>query len=89
MPVSVGDARDEGSLLGLGRSPGVRNGDPPKCSCLKNSMDRGAWQTAVHGIAKSQTWLSTVQPQSQYMRIVAQELKPQECVIGLTLNQTM
>ena len=25
---------------------------------LENSMDRGAWQTTVHGIAKSQAWLS-------------------------------
>ena len=28
-------------------------------SCLKNSMDRGAWQTAFHRVAKSRTWLST------------------------------
>ena len=31
-------------------------------SCLENPMDRGAWQTTVHGVAKSQTrltWLST------------------------------
>ena len=27
-------------------------------SCLKNSMDGGAWWAAVHGIVKSQTWLS-------------------------------
>ena len=25
----------------------------------KNSMDRGAWQATVHGIAKSQTQLNT------------------------------
>ena len=25
---------------------------------LENSMDRGAWQTTVHGVAESQTWLS-------------------------------
>ena len=29
-----------------------------KYSCLENSMDRGAWQTIVHGVTKSQTWLS-------------------------------
>ena len=23
-------------------------------SCLENSMDRGAWQATVHGVAKSQ-----------------------------------
>ena len=32
------------------------------CSCIlagKNRMDRGAWQATVHGVAKSQIWLST------------------------------
>jgi len=51
-------------------------------------MDR-ARQATVHEITKSQTWLSTAQPQSQHMKRVAQELKPQECVIGLTLNQSV
>ena len=41
-----------------GRSPGEGNGYPLQCSCLKNSMDRGAWQATVHGAAKSQTQLS-------------------------------
>ena len=27
-------------------------------SCLENSMDREAWQSTVHGVAKSWTWLS-------------------------------
>ena len=27
-------------------------------SCLENSMDRGAWWAAVHGVRKSQTQLS-------------------------------
>ena len=27
-------------------------------SCLESSMDRGAWQATVHGVAKSQTQLS-------------------------------
>ena len=34
---------------------GVENGKPIQYSCLGNSMDRGAWQTTVHGVAKSQT----------------------------------
>jgi len=42
-------------VLGLGRSPGEGNGNPLQYSCWENSMDRGAWQTTVHGVAKSWT----------------------------------
>ena len=34
---------DVGSIPGLGKSPGVENGDQLQYSCLENSMDRGAW----------------------------------------------
>ena len=34
------------------------NGSPLQCSCLENPMDGGAWWAAVHGVAKSRTWLS-------------------------------
>ena len=34
------------------------NGTPLQYSCLENPMGGGAWWAAVHGIAKSQTWLS-------------------------------
>ena len=47
--------------LDQGRSPVVGNGNPLQCSCLEDSMDRGAWQATVHGVAKSQIWLSTTQ----------------------------
>ena len=33
---------------------GEGNVNPLQCSCLENSMDRGAWQATVHGVAKSQ-----------------------------------
>ena len=33
-------------------------GNPLQYSCLENPMDRGAWQAAVPGVPKSQTWLS-------------------------------
>ena len=52
---SVGDP---GSILGSVRSPGEGSGYPLKYSCLENSVDRGAWQTIVHGVTKSQTQLS-------------------------------
>ena len=38
---SACNARDPGSVLGLGRSPGEGNGYPLQCSCLENYMDRG------------------------------------------------
>ena len=34
------------------RSPGEGNGNLLQNSCLENSMDKGAWQATVHGIAK-------------------------------------
>ena len=37
---------------------GEGNGNPLQYSCLQNSMDGGAWQATVHGVAKSQTRLS-------------------------------
>ena len=36
----------------------IDDGTPLQDSCLENSMDRGAWWAAVHGVVKSQTRLS-------------------------------
>ena len=49
---------DLGSILGLGRSPGEGHGHSLQYSCLENPMDGGAWRATVHGVAKSQAWLS-------------------------------
>ena len=57
-PANAGDTRDASSVPESGRFPGGRNGDPLPYSCLKDSMNRGAWQATVHGIAESQTRLS-------------------------------
>ena len=43
------NVRDLGSIPGLGRSPGEGNGNRLQYSCLKNFMNRGAWQAPVHG----------------------------------------
>ena len=37
---------------------GEGNGKPLQYSCLENPRDGGAWQAAVHGVAKSRTRLS-------------------------------
>ena len=41
-----------GSIPGLGRSPGGGNGNSLHYSCLGNPMNREAWQTTVHEVAK-------------------------------------
>ena len=55
---SACNAGNAGSIPGLGRSPVEGNGYPLQYSCLENSMGRGAWQSTVHGVAKSWTRLS-------------------------------
>ena len=54
----LANAGDMGSIPGLGRHPGEGNGNPLQYSCLRNLIDRGAWQAIVHGVAKGQTQLS-------------------------------
>ena len=58
LPANAGATGDVRSIPGLGRSPGVGNGNPLQYSCLENPMIRGAWWATVHGVAKSWAWLS-------------------------------
>ena len=50
--------RGRGSIPGSGRSPGGGNGNLLRHSCLKNSVDRGAWRATVYAVTKSQARLS-------------------------------
>ena len=59
LPASLGDAGDV-SLI-----PGGGNYNPLQCSCLGNLMDRGAWQSSVHGAAKSHTQLKQLSLHTQ------------------------
>ena len=52
---SACNAEDLGSIPGSGRTPGEGNGYSLQYSCLKNSVDRGAWRAAIHRVAKSWT----------------------------------
>ena len=63
LPANAGDV---GSILGLGRSLEGENGNLLQYSCLKNSMDRGAWWATVHEDAKIQTRLSNFTHYEQY-----------------------
>ena len=49
---NAGDARDIGSIPGLGRSPGGGHGNPLQCSCLENPRNGGAWWAAVYGVTQ-------------------------------------
>ena len=60
-----------GSIPGLGRSPRAGNSNPLQYSCLENPICREAWQSTVHRVAKSRTWLkqlSTIQHNSLQSR---------------------
>ena len=53
---NAGDTGNVDSIPGSGISPGEGNSNPLQSYCLENYMDRGVWQAAVHGVAKS--WAS-------------------------------
>ena len=55
LPTNAGNIRDTGSIPRSGRSPRVGNGNPLQYSCLEKSMNKGAWQAAVYGVAKGWT----------------------------------
>ena len=57
LPANAEDARDACSIPELERSTGERHGNPLQYSCLKNPVDRGAWQAVIHRVAESQTQL--------------------------------
>ena len=84
LPANAGDARDAGSIPGLGRSPGVGNGNRLQYSCQENSMDRGAWWATVHGVAKSQTRLSTHTLNNRFPVRVKQASTGRKCCLGFS-----
>ena len=54
LPANAGDTGDAVSIPGMGRCPGIGNGNPFQYSSLENSMDGEAWRSTVHGVTKSQ-----------------------------------
>ena len=55
------NAGDLGSIRGLGRTLGERNGQPIPVFVPGDSPDRGVWQATVYGVAELYIteWLST------------------------------
>ena len=60
LPANVGGTRDVGLIPGLGRSPGVGNGNPLQYSNLENSV------YTVHGVAES----DTTEPLSTHIQLI-------------------
>ena len=58
LSASTRDTKDRDWIPGSGRSPEEGDGNQLQYSCLENSMDRGAWQVTVCGVAKRRTQLS-------------------------------
>ena len=48
------DTGDTGFIPGSEGSPGGGNGNQLQYSCLRNPMDRRAWQATAHGVTKIQ-----------------------------------
>ena len=42
-----------------------KNGNPLQYSCLRNPIDKGAWQATVHRVSKSQTQLKRLNTHTQ------------------------
>ena len=59
---SACNARDTGSISGLGRSSGEGNGNQLQYSCLGKPMDRGAWQGTAQGVSRVGHELATKSP---------------------------
>ena len=55
LPDDTGDAKDAGSVPGLGRSSGVGNGNPLQYLCWENPRDRVLPDRGVHGLTNGWT----------------------------------
>ena len=69
---SACNAGDLGSNHGSGISPGEGNDNPFPLFLLENSMNRGAWQATVHGVARVGQDLVT-KPQPPLHRTVSMD----------------
>ena len=66
---SACSAGDPGLIPGSGRTPGKGIGYPLQYSCPEKPMDRGAWWSTGHRVAKSGTWLTLSLSILRYMLI--------------------
>ena len=72
LPANAGDVRDGCLVPRLGRSPGGRHSNPLQYSCVENPIDRGAWGTAVHRVAKSRIPLKPLRVHAELIHFSVQ-----------------
>ena len=82
-PANAGHIRDTGSIPGSGRTGGG-NGNPLQYSCLKKSMDLGAWRDTAHGVTKRRTGLSD---QHSHFQSAPGSVSHQVCCFGAAQPQ--
>ena len=87
LPANAGNARDEGSIPGLGRSLGEGNDNPLQYSCLKNAIDRRAWRVTVQEVAELDTTEYT-HTYAYYAYIATYTIQVQKEETGLTCFKT-
>ena len=76
---SVYNAGDLGSSPGFEKFPEEGNRNPLQYYCLENPMDRGAWQAAVYGVAKSWTRLSDFTSLHSFSNNLCTHVTPLSC----------
>ena len=54
------DWSDLAAAAAAGCRDGEGDGTPLQYSCLENPMDGGAWWAAVHGVARSHNWVTSL-----------------------------
>ena len=81
LPTNARDTGDMGSIPESGRPSGEGHGNPLQYSCLVNPVDRGAWWSMVHMVAKSRTLLKLLSTHSSVQlsrSVVSDSLRPHE-----------
>ena len=75
---NAGAKGEVGSIPGLGRSPGGRNGNPLQYSCLENPMDRETWQATVLKGCKESDMTEVTEYTHRYYKSSRDDLKHME-----------
>ena len=80
---NAGDARNVDSIPGLGRSPGVANGNPHQYSCLRNPMDLQTGGLQVHRVAE----LDMAECAHTHIYILVHFTFAELCEVGLNIRR--